>query len=58
MAELASTHAESLIPLPVGDVSTEHILAALQPIWLTKAQTALNRPRLSEALTPERKGLR
>jgi hypothetical protein len=26
--------------LPVADVATEHVLAALHPIWTTKAETA------------------
>jgi integrase len=34
------THAAPLLPVAIDQVTTEHVLAALQPIWLTKAETA------------------
>ena len=33
-------YAAPLRPLPVAEVTTEHILAALQPIWTSKPETA------------------
>lgn len=33
-------HASRLRDLPITDVSTEEVLAVLQPIWLTKVETA------------------
>lgn len=33
-------HAALLIDMPVDEIGTEDILAVLQPIWLTKAETA------------------
>lgn len=34
------TYAKPLYDLPIGKVTTEHILAVLQPIWLSKPETA------------------
>lgn len=39
-ASTLKTYAASLTPLPIADVGTDHVLAVLQPIWLTKAETA------------------
>ena len=33
-------HARGLTDLPIGDISTDDVLAILQPIWLTKSETA------------------
>jgi integrase len=33
-------HASGLRDLPITDISTDEVLAVLQPIWLTKAETA------------------
>ena len=33
-------HARELTDLPIGDISTDDVLAVLQPIWLTKSETA------------------
>lgn len=40
MARSLTTHAADLLQLRIEEVGTEHVLAALQPIWLTKAETA------------------
>ncbi len=37
---LSDAYVQALRPLPVDEVSTEHVLAVLQPIWLTKSETA------------------
>jgi len=37
---LSDAYVKALRPLPVDEVSTEHILGVLQPIWLTKSETA------------------
>ncbi len=34
-------YAASLRPMPVSEITTEHVLAALQPIWMTKPETAV-----------------
>lgn len=34
------TYAQSIYNVPVGAVTTEHVLSVLQPIWLTKQETA------------------
>jgi hypothetical protein len=34
-------YAASLRPLAVSEITTEHVLAALQPIWITKPETAV-----------------
>lgn len=34
------TYAEPLFKLPITDITTEHVLGVLQPIWLSKAETA------------------
>lgn len=34
------TYAASMWETPIDEVQTEHVLAVLQPIWLTKAETA------------------
>ncbi|KTR84408.1 integrase [Novosphingobium barchaimii] len=53
-------HAASLYPLAVDQVTTEHITAALQKIWLTKAETASRvRGRIERVLDAAKaKGLR
>lgn len=33
-------HAASLLPMPVGEVATEHVLATLRPIWTALPETA------------------
>ena len=33
-------HAAALNEMPIADIATEHVLAVLQPIWLTKSETA------------------
>jgi integrase len=33
-------HAACLRDLPVSDITTEHVLAALRPIWMSKSETA------------------
>ncbi|OBX19606.1 integrase [Erythrobacter sp. QSSC1-22B] len=54
------TYAVTLFDLPVTDVDTEHVLAALQPIWLTKPETASRvRGRIERVLDAAKaKGLR
>ncbi|MGO9543432.1 MAG: tyrosine-type recombinase/integrase [Rhodomicrobium sp.] len=37
---LSDAYVQALRPLPVDEVSTDHVLAVLQPIWLTKSETA------------------
>ena len=37
---LSDAYVKPLRPLPVDAVSTEHVLSVLQPIWLTKSETA------------------
>jgi integrase len=34
------TYAKPLYDVPIGEVTTEHVLAVLQPIWLSKPETA------------------
>jgi integrase len=34
------TYAKPLFDVPIGEVTTEHVLAVLQPIWLSKSETA------------------
>jgi len=59
-ATLASYAYPLLGALPVADVTTEHVLAALQPIWQTKPETAVRlRGRIEAVLTAASvKGLR
>lgn len=33
-------HAKLLIPLPIDQIDTDNVLAVLNPIWMTKAETA------------------
>jgi integrase len=33
-------HAKSLTDLPIGEIGTDEVLAVLQPIWMTKSETA------------------
>lgn len=33
-------HAHSLTDVPLDEIGTDHVLAVLQPIWLTKSETA------------------
>lgn len=35
-----TTYAASMWAMPIADIATEHVVAVLQPIWLTKAETA------------------
>jgi integrase len=53
-------HAGSLRDLPIGEVSTEHVLDVLNPIWLTKAETASRvRGRIEKILAAAKaRGLR
>jgi integrase len=37
---LSDAYVKALRPLPAGEVSTDHVLAVLQPIWLKKSETA------------------
>jgi len=55
-----TTYAASMSDLPIADVATEHVLAALQPIWLTRAETASRvRGRIERVLDAAKaKGLR
>jgi integrase len=54
------TYAKPLFDLPLAQVSTEHVLAVLQPIWLTKPETASRvRGRIERVLDAAKvKGLR
>ncbi|QYE35247.1 integrase arm-type DNA-binding domain-containing protein [Polymorphobacter sp. PAMC 29334] len=53
-------HARGLTDLPIGDISTDDVLAVLQPIWLTKAETAKRvRGRIEKTLDAAKaRGLR
>lgn len=55
-----TTYAEPLFAVPIAEVSTEQILAVLQPIWLSKAETASRlRGRIERVLDAAKvKGLR
>ncbi|UUY00959.1 tyrosine-type recombinase/integrase [Sphingomonas sp. J315] len=55
-----TTYAASLFPVPIADVSTTHVLEALKPIWLSKAETASRvRQRIERVLDAAKvKGLR
>jgi integrase len=33
-------YAEKIMPIPVGDITTEHVVEALQPIWAKRTETA------------------
>lgn len=54
------TYAAPLFKLPITHVTTEHVLGALQPIWLAKAETASRvRGRIERILDAAKvKGLR
>lgn len=54
------THAASIWPMAIETVAAEHILEALKPIWLTKAETASRvRGRIERVLDAAKvKGLR
>ncbi len=54
------TYAAPLFDMPIGEVATEHVLGVLQPIWLTKAETASRvRGRIERILDAAKvKGLR
>jgi integrase len=54
------TYAKPLFDLPLAEVSTEHVQAVLQPIWLTKQETASRlRGRIERILDAAKaKGLR
>ncbi len=54
------THAEPLASIPIDQVSTEDIVAVLQPIWLSKPETASRvRGRIERVLDAAKaKGLR
>jgi integrase len=54
------TYGQPLFDLPIEDVATAHVLEVLQPIWLTKAETASRvRGRIERVLdTAKAKGLR
>lgn len=55
-----TTYAKPLFEVPINEVTTEQILAVLQPIWLTKAETASRlRGRIERVLDAAKvKGLR
>lgn len=55
-----TTYAQPLFEVPIDEVSTEQILAVLQPIWLSKAETASRlRGRIERVLDAAKvKGLR
>jgi integrase len=55
-----TTYAAPLFELPIAEVATEHVLGVLQPIWLTKAETASRvRGRIERVLDAAKvKGLR
>jgi integrase len=55
-----TTYAASMFELPVADVKTEHVLEVLQPIWLSKPETASRvRGRIERILDAAKvKGLR
>lgn len=55
-----NTYAQSIYDVPVGAVTTEHVLSVLQPIWLTKQETASRvRGRIERVLDAAKaKGLR
>lgn len=55
-----TTYAAPLFELPLTDVKTEHVLGVLQPIWLTKPETASRvRGRIERVLDAAKvKGLR
>ena len=55
-----TTYAQPLFELPLADVATENILAVLQPIWLSKPETASRvRGRIERVLDAAKvKGLR
>ena len=54
------TYAAPLFQLPITDITTEQVLGVLQPIWLTKAETATRvRGRIERVLDAAKvKGLR
>ena len=54
------SYAQPLFDVPIGEVTTEQILGVLQPIWLTKAETASRlRGRIERVLDAAKvKGLR
>lgn len=54
------TYAKPLFDLPLADVTTEHVQSVLQPIWLTKPETASRlRGRIERVLDAAKvKGLR
>lgn len=53
-------HARLLTSLPIDEVNTDHVLAVLQPIWLSKAETARRlRGRIEKVLDAAKaRGLR
>jgi len=53
-------YAASMFEIPIAEVATEHVLAALQPIWLSKPETASRvRGRIERVLDAAKvKGLR
>ena len=55
-----TTYGQPLFDLPIEDVATAHVLKVLQPIWLTKAETASRvRGRIERVLDAAKaKGLR
>lgn len=55
-----TTYAQPLFAVPIDEVTTEQILAVLQPIWLSKAETASRlRGRIERVLDAAKvKGLR
>lgn len=55
-----NTYAESMLQIPVDEVSTDHVLAVLQPIWMAKRETATRvRGRVERVLDAAKaKGLR
>ncbi len=53
-------HATALSSMPIADIGTENVLAVLQPIWLTKSETASRvRGRIEKILAAAKaRGLR
>ncbi|MFC1688081.1 tyrosine-type recombinase/integrase [Pseudomonadota bacterium] len=46
-----TTHAATLLPLPVADIHQEHVLECLEQIWYTKTETATRvRQRIEKVL--------
>lgn len=55
-----STHAATIMDLPIRDIDRDHLIAVLEPIWISKAETASRvRARIERILdAAEAEGLR